>query len=72
MAQDQAKLILIIGGSRSGKANMLLRLIKHKRPGNDKINNLYVKDLSKSIEKYQLKIQKAFIGYSLANYDVKL
>ena len=51
---------------------MLLRLIKHKRPGNDKINNLYVKDLSKSIKKYQLKIQKAFIGYSLANYDVKL
>ena len=72
MAQDQTKLILIIGGSRSGKANMLVSLIKHKRPDIEKIYYLYVKDLLKSTKKYQLKIPKAFIGYSLANDDVKL
>ena len=72
VAQDQTKLILIIGGSRSGKANMLVSLIKHKRPDIEKIYYLYVKDLLKSTKKYQLKIPKAFIGYSLANDDVKL
>ena len=72
VAQDQTKLILIIGGSRSGKANMLVSLIKRKRPDIEKICYLYVKDLLKSTKKYQLKIPKAFIGYSLANDDVKL
>ena len=33
--------ILIIGGSRSGKTNVLLNLIKHQRPNIDKIY-LYV------------------------------
>ena len=34
--------ILIIGGSGSGKTNVLLKLIKHPRPDIDKIN-LHVK-----------------------------
>ena len=66
--------ILIIGGSRSGKTNVLLNLIKHQRPDIDKIY-FYVKDPFKS--KYQflinrrekagiekLKNPKALIDYS--------
>ena len=45
--------ILIIGGSRSGKTNVLLNSIKHQRPHIDKIY-LYVKDTFES--KYQLLI----------------
>ena len=39
--------ILIIGGSGSGKTNVLLNLIKHRRPDIDKIC-LYVNDLFES------------------------
>ena len=66
--------ILIIGGSGSGKTNVLLNLIKHQRPDIDKIY-LYVEDLFES--RYQLLIkgqekvkikqaknQKALIDYS--------
>ena len=66
--------ILIIGGSRSGKTNVLLNFIKHQRPDIDKIY-FYVKDPFKS--KYQflvnrrekagiekLKNPKALIDYS--------
>ena len=66
--------ILIIGGSRSGKTNVLSNLIKHQRPDIDKIY-LYVKDPFRS--KYQflinrrekagiekLKNPKALIDYS--------
>ena len=66
--------ILIIGGSGSGKTNVLLNLIKRKRPDIDKIY-LYVKDpleskyqlLSNGREKVgikNLKSPKAFIDYS--------
>ena len=41
---DHPYRILIIGGSGSGKANVLLNLIKHQQPDIDKIY-LYVKDL---------------------------
>ena len=40
---DHPYRILIIGGSGSGKTNVLLNLIKHRRPDIDKIY-LYVKD----------------------------
>ena len=40
---DQPYRILIIGGSGSGKTNVLLNLIKHQPPDIDKIY-LYVKD----------------------------
>ena len=40
---DHPYRILIIGGSASGKTNVLLNLIKHRRPDIDKIY-LYVKD----------------------------
>ena len=51
---DQPFKILIIGGSGSGKTNVLLNLIKHRgRPDNYKIY-LCVKDLFES--KYQLLI----------------
>ena len=40
---DHPHKILIIGGSRSEEANVLLNLIKHQRPDIDKIY-LYVKD----------------------------
>ena len=72
--------ILIIGGSGSGKTNVLLNLIKHQRPDIDKIY-LYVKDPFES--KYQLLINgrekvgienlknpKAFIDYSQTIDDV--
>ena len=48
---DHPYRILIIGGSGSGKTNVLLNLIKHQRPDIKKIY-LYVKDPFKS--KYQL------------------
>ena len=52
---DQPFKILIIGGSGSGKTNVLLNLIKHRRrPDNYKIY-LYVKDSFES--KYQLLIE---------------
>ena len=71
---DHLYIILIIGGSGSGKTNKSLNLIKHQRPDIDKIY-LYVKEPPKS--KYQLLINgrekagiknlknpKAFIDYS--------
>ena len=48
---DHPYRILIIGGSGSGKNNVLLNLLKHQQADIDKIN-LYVKDLLES--KYQL------------------
>ena len=73
---DHPYRILIIGGSGSGKTNLLSNLIKHQRPDIDKIQ-LYVKDSFES--KHQLlingrekvgienlKIPKAFIDYSKA------
>ena len=73
-------IILIIGGSGSGKTNMLLNLIQNQRPDIDEIY-LYVKDLFES--KYQfhingreklriekLKNPKAFIDYSQTIDDV--
>ena len=50
---DHPYRILIVGGSGSGKTDVLLNLIKHQRPDIDKIY-LYVKDLFES--KYQLLI----------------
>ena len=77
---DHPYRILIIGGSGSGKTNVLLNLIKHQRPDIDKIY-LYVKDPFES--KYQLRINgrekvvvenlktpKAFIDYSQTVGDV--
>ena len=40
---DHSYRILIIGGSYSGKTNVLLNLIKYQRPDIDE-NYLYVKD----------------------------
>ena len=65
---------MIIGGSGSGKTNVLLNLIKNQRPDTDKIY-LYVKDPFKSnyqllingrekVGVKKLKNQKAFIDYS--------
>ena len=48
---DHPYRILIIGGSGSGKNNVLLNLSKHQQADIDKIN-LYVKDLLES--NYQL------------------
>ena len=48
---DHPYRILIIGGSGSGKNNVLLNLLKYQQADIDKIN-LYVKDLLES--KYQL------------------
>ena len=48
---DHPYRILIIGGSGSGKNNVLLNLLKHQQADIDKIN-LYVKDLLEP--KYQL------------------
>ena len=77
---DHSYRILIIGGSESGKTNVLLNLIKHQRPDIDKIY-LYIKDPFES--KYQLRINgrekvvvenlktpKAFIDYSQTVGDV--
>ena len=77
---DHLYRILIIGGWRSGKTNVLLNLRKHQRPDIDKIY-LYIKDLFES--RYQLlfngwrkvriqnlKNPKAFIDYSHAVDDV--
>ena len=50
---DHPYRILIIGGSRLGKTDVLLDLIKHQRPDIDKVY-LYVKDPLES--KYQLLI----------------
>ena len=44
---DHPYRILITGVSGSGKTNVLLNVIKHERPGIDKIY-LYVKDAFKS------------------------
>ena len=50
---DHPYRILVIGGSGSGKTNVLLNVIKHQRPDIDKIY-LYAKNLIES--KYQLLI----------------
>ena len=47
---DHPQRILMIGGSRSGKANALLNLIKHQHPDINEIY-LYIKDPLES--KYQ-------------------
>ena len=52
---DHPYRILIIGGSGSGKINVLLNLIKHQRPDINKVY-LYVKNAFES--KYQLLINK--------------
>ena len=52
---DHPFTILVIGGSRSGKTNPLLNLIKRPRPDIDKIG-LQVKDPFES--KYQLLINR--------------
>ena len=70
----------MIGGSRSGKANALLNLIKHQHPDINEIY-LYIRDPLES--KYQLLIirrkkveiknlrnPKAFIDYSQTTDDV--
>ena len=70
----------MIGGSRSGKTNALLNLIKHQHPDINEIY-LYIKDPLES--KYQLLINrrkkveiknlrnpKAFIDYSQTTDDV--
>ena len=44
---DHPYRILIIGGSESGKTNVLLKLIKNQQPDIDKLY-LYVKDPFKS------------------------
>ena len=77
---DHLYRIVIIGGSGSGKSNVLLNLIKHQQPDIDKIY-LYVKGALES--KYQLFINgrekvgiknlknpKAFIDYSQTIDDV--
>ena len=79
---DHTYRILIIGGSGSGKTNVLLNLIKHQRPATDKIY-LYFDDLFES--KYQLlnngrekvgienlKNLKAFIDYSQTMMFMKI
>ena len=50
---DNPYRILIIGGSGSGKTNVLLNVIKHQQPDTD-IIYLYIKDSFES--KYQLLI----------------
>ena len=50
---DHPYRILIIGGTRSGKTNGLLNLIKHQRPDIDEVY-LFLKDQLKP--KYQLLI----------------
>ena len=52
---DHPYKILFISGSGSGKSNVLLNLIKHKRPDIHKIH-LYVKDPFQT--KYQLLINR--------------
>ena len=77
---DHPYRILIIGGSWSGKTNVLLNLIKHKKPDIDKIY-LFVKDPYES--KHQvlingretvgiktLKNRNAFMDYSETIVDV--
>ena len=77
---DHPYSIFIIGGSGSGKTNVLMNLIIHQWPDIDKIYS-YVTDPFES--KYQLLINgrknigieilkkpKAFIDYSQTNHDV--
>ena len=77
---DHPYRILIIGGSGSGKTNVLLNLIKHQQPDIDKVY-LYAKNPFES--KYLLRIngrekvgiknlknQKTFIDYSQTIDDV--
>ena len=71
---------LLIGGSGSGKTNVLLKLIKNKRPYIDKIY-LYVKDPFESnyqlfingkerVEIENLKNPNAFIGKQLMMFMI--
>ena len=70
----------MIGGSRSGKANVLLNLIKHQQPD---INKIYLYIIDPLESKYQLLINrrekveienlrnpKVFIDYSQTTDDV--
>ena len=79
---DHLYRVLIIGGSGSGKTNVLLNLIEHQRPATDKIY-LYFNDPFES--KYQLLINgrekvgienlknlKAFIDYSQTMMFMKI
>ena len=77
---DHPYRIIIIGGSRSGKTYVLLNLIKHQRPDNDKIY-LCIKDPFESnyqllinerekVEIENLKNLKAFVDYSKTIGDV--
>ena len=77
---DHSQRILIIGGLGSGKTNVSLNLVKHKRPDIDKIY-LYVKDPFESkyqfliskrekVEIKELKNQGAFIDYSQTTGDI--
>ena len=71
---DHSYRILIIGGSGSGKTNVLLNLIKHQQPDNDKIY-LYIKhpfepkyqlliNWREKVGNEHLKNPKAFTDYS--------
>ena len=78
-APDHPYRILIIGGSGSGEANVLLNLIENQ-PGNDKIY-LYAKDRYEAKYQYLIKIRekagidhhndpRAYIEYSNNMHDV--
>ena len=43
---DHPYRILIIGGSGSGKTNLLMNLINHQRPDIDKLINLFIRKKS--------------------------
>ena len=68
---DHPYIISIIGGSGSGKTNVLLNLINHQRPDIDKIH-LHIKDpfRREKVEMKTLKNQKVFIDYSQTIDDV--
>ena len=66
---DHPYRILIIGGSRSGKTNVLLNLIEHQQPEYQLLINRAEKyqlliNRSEKVRIEILKIPKAFCGYS--------